>query len=528
MRLRDLQSINDEPEHVHESSNSRAYEIERRQPDIAPGHPDWTSTVYFDERKFPNHASIERIEKHYAQKYPGRSFTLQSLKRNNLYQFSISRYPLSEKIFRRRGFVADLDVDKFMRGDQNVDKAYVMYNKEAVHLQLAVVSHFLESSARWKDIRSTTRIELSGLIGGERNLPIPLIERDGILWPCRQFWRKERIHFAYQRAPSAALDQGDEDPFELCYAMPDEIAEQIQFEAKNSQAIFNGASKNALLLWQTQTLGILRKAAWETEIITSPSLNTVQTAEATAQSKTLKEIISGRMLTKPDYEYNFDRTVYQSCLKEQQDKYEESLQDAITENNHNYGSGLGLAEYHHGIATDQNVVATLHGSTFLPRFNWDLISHRSHPLHWLTPVAEWIGKLKRQRHAILTKEIAECLAAIFGEGDFYAEYDARLRDFAPIIEDRLGSATWSMIADASQKILNGSGFSVSVVYDWTQNPEKPWAAESRDDGTIVIRGPLLDFPVSRVSYWNSKAAIIEKEGGLAFQRDNRDKVEPAA
>jgi len=528
MRLHDLQSINDESEHIHDSASSRVYEIERRQPDIAPSHPDWTSTVYFDERKFPNPASIERIEKHYAQRYPGRSFTFQSLKRNNLYRFSISKYPLSERIFRRRGFVADLDVDTFLRGDQNVDKAYLMYNKEAVHLQLAVVSHFLESSARWKDINSTTRIELSGLIGGEKAHPVPLIERDGIFWPCRQFWRKERIHFAYQRAPSAALDQGDEDPFELCYAMPDEIAEQIQFEAKNSRAIFNGASKNALLLWQTQALGILRKTVWEIETIASPSLNKIQATEATEQSKTLKEIVSGRTLTKSDYEYNFDRTVYRSHLQDEQDKYGESLRDAIAEHNHNYGSGFHLAEYHHGITTDQNVVATLHGSTYLPRFNWDLTSHRVHPLHWLTPAAEWIGKLKRQRHAVLTKEIAECLAAIFGEADPYAEYDARLRDFAPIIEDRLGAAAWSVLSDASRKILNGSDSSVSVVYDWTQNPEEPWAAESRGDGTIVIRGPLLDFPVSRVSYWNSKAAIIEEEGGLAFQRDTRDKIEPAA
>src|SRR5690606_31617197 len=49
MRLRDLQSIDEEPDYIHDDDGLRAYEIERRQPAIAPGHPDWTSTIYFDE-----------------------------------------------------------------------------------------------------------------------------------------------------------------------------------------------------------------------------------------------------------------------------------------------------------------------------------------------------------------------------------------------------------------------------------------------------------------------------------------------
>jgi hypothetical protein len=58
---------------------------------------------------------------------------------------------------------------------------------------------------------------------------------------------------------------------------------------------------------------------------------------------------------------------------------------------------------------------------------------------------------------------------------------------------------------------------VPVLYEWTRDLEQPYGAELRD-GTIVIRGPMLDFPTADAERWNSRSADVRREGGLVLQR----------
>ncbi len=55
------------------------------------------------------------------------------------------------------------------------------------------------------------------------------------------------------------------------------------------------------------------------------------------------------------------------------------------------------------------------------------------------------------------------------------------------------------------------------IYEWTRDVEQPYRAELRD-GTIVIRGPMLDFPTPDAERWNAYAADVRREGGLVLQR----------
>lgn len=524
LNLRSLSStMTDEDVDIIETpAEARAYEIDRLQPDVTPVHPDWVPTIYYDPNKFPNDASIERIERHYANEFPGRRFNFEYLRPSALKHFAIVKYPLAEECLRRRGFVSDIEVTSFLPRDHRSATVYLTHNSAAAYHQLALIAHFLRQPATPTKTTAESlpkpRAKLARLIGQQDSVPAPLVERDGVFLPCRNFWKKEKIHFAHTWSPSLALDQGRRDPLGLCYAMPDELEMQIQFERRNSRALFNGASASSLLLWQTQALAMLRKAAWEIEFTTKPTLNKVQESKARARAKALKQFRSNAGLIRADQIDNASET----ALAMYQDKLYNAMLAVIEKNPHFYGPALELAEYNHGISIEQNIVAVLHGSTYVPEFDWDDIYDRQDPRHWLGPVAEWIGNLKRHRYAVLSESIAHSLVAIFSEADIDDPYDARLSEFASFIEDRFGDIVWTVIATAITDILNGSSGPVAVIYDWTRNPEEPWAAEKRKDGTIVIRGPLLDFPTSQVAYWNEKATIFTKEGGLAFRRDNRD------
>ena len=509
MRLSDLQPVEEEIE--FSPAEMRAYEMDGLQPEVTPLSPEWAPTIYYDPEKFPNAASMERVERHYANAYPGRHFSQSNLNIESLQHFAIAKYPLVEERFRRRGFVSDIEVTSFERGNPYPETTYLARNKAATHLQFASIAYLLHLSE--EDIKNERdrSAGLARLIDGYRTrrgkalawIPAPLVERDGVFLAGVKLKEKERVHFAHGWSMSLTLDHGRRDPFELCHAMPDEIGEQVAFERDNSEVLFGGASAPAVLLWQTQVLAVLRKAVWEIELTTGVAFTRQEAAEAKARAKALRILLANAGAVSA---CKVERALA-SLLKDRQDAY----RSAMSEENGTsriYGNALGTEQYHHGVTTEQNVIAALHGATYQPEFDWENSWDRRDPLHWLKPVAEWIGKLKRHRHAILTKGVAECLTAIFGEADPEDEYDASIRDFAGVIEDRLGEVAWSVIADALPAILDGSGAPVSVVYDWTRNPEEAWAAERREDGTIVIRGPLLDFPVSRVTYWNEKALII--------------------
>ncbi len=487
----------------------RSWEIESLQPEITPLSPEWGATIYFDPEIFPNPVSFERVERHYANAYPGRHFSRCGLSKDGLQSFAIAKYPLVDELFRRRGFVSDIEVTSFGRGQHHSEITHLAVNKAAACFQFALVAYLMSDPAQPIKDAVKESVDLARLIDGhvvrrDRSWrPAPLVERDGVFYVDERLQERECVHFALRWPPLLALENGQRDPFSLCHAMPEDIAAQARFEFANSAAIFAGASADALLLWQQQVLAILRKVVWGIELATSASFERLGIAEVKARGKALRRLLADRRaVTAGPVD-----SALNAVVNDRKAAYRDSMIDE-NERSMIYGQALGSEEYHHGITTEQNVIATLHGSTYEPDFDWDDSGDRSDPLHWLAPLAQWIGQLKRRRHAVLNEQIGACIMAIFGDYDFDAGYDERLQNFASVIEDRLGDIAWTAIADAVPAVLDGSAAPVSVVYDWMQDADQPWAAERREDGTIVIRGPLLDFPVSRVEFWNEKAAVV--------------------
>lgn len=489
----------------------RSWEIESLQPTTTPLSPDWGATIYYDPEIFPNPVSFERVERHYANAYPGRHFSQRSLRKDGLQHFAIAKYPRVEELFRRRGFVSDIEVTSFERKDHHPETTYLATNKAAAGFQFTLIAYIKSDPALPIVEAVEESADLARMIDGHRvrrNLswrPAPLVERDGVFYVDESLQERECVHFALRWKPLLALENGMRDPFSLCHAMPEDVAAQVRFEFANSAVIFAGASADALLLWQQQVLAILRKVVWGIEIATNASFDKQEIAEDKARKRSLKRLLAdSRAVTAEPVQ-----KALSAVVNDRKDAYREAM---IEENalSRIYGQALGSEEYHHGITTEQNVIATLHGSTYEPDFDWDYSGDRSDPLHWLTPLAQWIGQLKRHRHAVLNEQIGACIMAIFGDYDVDAGYDERLQSFGSVIENRLGDVAWTAIADVVPAILDGSRAPVSVVYDWTQDADQPWAAERREDGTIVIRGPLLDFPVSRVEFWNEKSAGVPR------------------
>lgn len=507
--------IDDEDPFEDDPQLDRLMALQEVEPRVTPRHPDWIATVYFDPDKFPIEATLERIQRHYAETAPKRRYNLEMLSSERLMRSSIVKYPLAEEVFRRRGFVSDSEVIGFRRGDNSTETTYLAHNRATVHFQLALIDAYLgppNTSAAGKERR---KIALSQHIGQQGKAPVPLIERDGVFLPCQEFSQKEYVHLAYSAAVSPSLKNGRKDYYGLCYASRDELEAQIAFERGNSHALFDGASDSALLLWQLQALALLRKAAWQIEFFEGAALNVQQNKEEVRRSEAWKMLRGDESLMSAGGIQN----AVQTAFNDHCDAFRDSVLNAIDESSIEdcYGKKFGLAEYYYGLTTEQNVVATLHGSTYCPDFDPEDFAVRSDPIYPLHDLAEWICDLKRRRYGVLNKRIASLLIAVFGEDNDEDFNNPQLSRFAPMIQDRFGEPAWTVIIAAVLE-LDGARNpeAIPVIYDWTRNADEPWLAERRADGVIAIRGPLLDFPVSQAAVWNAKSRVMFEEREIAY------------
>ena len=122
-------------------------------------------------------------------------------------------------------------------------------------------------------------------------------------------------------------------------------------------------------------------------------------------------------------------------------------------------------------------------------------------------LATWVGELKRHRRAILDRDIAKRIRAIPADDE-----NRGLTSFIPLIKYRLGEEAWSVVIDACDEILaKDAPAEIEVVYEWTCDAERPWRGERVDQGSIVLHGPLLDFPADEAAFWNDKAEDLWSE-----------------
>lgn len=483
--------------------------IEGLQPEVNLKHREWVPTIYVDAERFPHDLMLDRVWAHYAQAHPGREFTMCVMRAQDLESNPISQFPTAERIFCQRGFVADVDIAAFTKGT-NYETRYLGRNRSAAHFQLKVISGVIGGarSTRWSAFIDR---HLGKLMGDCDGVPVPLVERDGVLLHRGPLGGNERIHHAHSRSLHLALQDAEADSYRLCSALPEEIAAQAKFERRNSRAFFDGASAAALILWQTQALAFLRKAAWQIEFITGPKLNTAKSELEVQKGRALRIVTRKPRGNQPPA--RLPHMPEPVLIAENQ--YRVEARDRLLE----AGVNLRAATYIRGLETEEVVVATLHGATYQPELDVDCDIDRADPLRWLLPAARWLYELKHHHHATLDRGTARVLAKILNA--FRDEPDDECPDLAAhrgLIEDRLGTPAWSVLSVVIDLMLHATiAEPMPVVYEWSRDPASPWKARCWD-GAVVIEGPLLDFPVSQAEQWNAKAENLRLEAHLGIPR----------
>ena len=462
------------------------------------------------------------------------------------------KFALAEEIFRSRGFVADIDIINAGQGQHDQMTTYLARNVSAACHQISLLNglsiyEFPENEIpAWQAMLSGT--VLAALIGDNAGINRPLIERDGLHLPCADLRDHDPIHLTYDIRLNKALENGKSDEFHIKYATPEEISSQSIFELSHSRHLFGEAEAETVILWQCQVLGFLRKAAWRIDFDTSLYANNLEFEKEKQLSRGLMKRVGdlggrldfGIVLTadhndaqpRPDRVVGPIRTVKRRLREvgvrrnanrhmrnaEYMVQIESAMVRALNDAKDKYATALdGHSHFERLHATMTSrfddaavLTAALNGATYIPDIEIDCEDDLYTPILIVQPLAMWVGKLKGRRFAMLDARTASLLAVVANDDGETAAL------FTSIVEPRLTDRAWDLLADAAKAVIDGAA-AVPVLYEWTRDLEQPYGAELRD-GTIVIRGPMLDFPTADAERWNSHAADVRREGGLVLQR----------
>ena len=453
--------------------------------------PPEEAVLYYNPAMLRTAICRERAIADFRARHPALTPKVQPLSLDDLRRFSISRYPLAERAFRQRGYVSNLDFDDRGPGNKN-NSQYLVQSKAAVDLQYMVLDYMIAVIEQIDpNVFRMARDEMmEGLAGCRQKAPVPLIENEGLLLGCTNFRRPRHVHMAHEYDGKKALARAEHDDLGLIYAMPNEISDQVAFELTNSADLFNGATPLALATWHSQVLAYLRKWTWTKEFLEARKLENIQ---AVVQARAINSETQG----------DLDRwQCVDAALKmfftERRQQYEESLLQ--------HYDRAGISECDFRLSEHQKRTAMLHGSTYQGVGNPDG-GYRKNKLYLFEPLSVWIGDLKRKRCAVLN-DVAGLLFALFDEVpeefeeiDYFAnelslEALKALHDNAALIEENAGP--------------------VHVAYEWTRDLRTPRSVDIID-GVLIIRGPLLSFPLYASAHWNEKAEIIGRIHGFELR-----------
>lgn len=503
---------------AHEVDFHNRVTMDFRKPDETP------ITIYVNQDVLPYEPMLARVLAHYAGRFPGRLVDVQRIRSSDLQKCDPSATSTLKKLFLKRGFVSDVD-DKFQKG-QRTKGIHLREMEAALYLQFAQVMRLVGNprylrqdklAALKRLIGASTRKPDEDIVPGEATHYIaPLIERDlapaeevdpnfangpkaidrqRVLLPWQPVAADEIVHLAFECDFTRADRLGKSDETDLVSAITADLDAQLAWEARHSEELFRGANRSALLLWQTQVLAFLRIAAHEIEFGASAELLREIEGDPERCVEARDQARQHGMLNVEIPELPAERVLRDRI-------------DRLTDNLSPGDQVLTDPQVRTGLASTQRVIAALHGATAYPKFDPSDRDDYEHPLHWLFPAAEWIGTLKRKRHAHLNVEMARILLAIDQSDRDDETPSPDLWRYKRLVTDRFCGQAWSALITAASGLVGGALTSpIPVVYEWTRDAASPGRADQVDD-VLVIHGPLLDFPVSDAATWNQLAQKV--------------------
>lgn len=141
--------------------------------------------------------------------------------------------------------------------------------------------------------------------------------------------------------------------------------------------------------------------------------------------------------------------------------------------------------------------ASFHGATY-----FDLDNDRFDPMGDAFIIAAWVGELKRTRQTRFTVGLANCFISFRESLGFtiVPEIDTALFH-------SLGKNVWETLLDIAEELQQSGDAQLEydVHYRWIGDDATMLWQQIRENRSLTITGPLLDFPIADVSFWNAQA-----------------------
>ncbi|MBY0611230.1 MAG: hypothetical protein K2P80_03510 [Beijerinckiaceae bacterium] len=490
--------------------------------------------IFFNSETITSESEMDQIITSYNKKYPGRHLNIMSITPDALAKYNYAPYPEFERRFLKDGYVSNLDVVGFGQGERDPRTLSDVHHRETVDAQRDVVLALLTESDVLCGMHATVET-INSLVGlgprdpGQRDdssrLSVPLIQHDHVYRPFVAFPKNATVHMALEGRVCRQNFARRERPAAL-----ERIADQLVFELRHAGQLFDGATPDALILWQTQILAFLRKIAWIVNFNNSPALlNALKDRRNHLLSK--QKDLRGYDIEKATDGVKFNKArkmlecdpIYLRAVNSELDEYRERL----------LAQGLidpawlpAHDQFSWGFSVRELLIGAAHGATYEPRYDYRDEREANQPIVILSPLAAWMGSLRRDGRAVLDRSIAYRLVKLDEpdptDDENWTE-DMSLAPFRPFFDNRLGVEIRRELTQLARQCLE-DGSSINVRYRWTADPDRARSI-GMQDGKLVIRGPLLDFPLSAAARWNELAANIVADGGIVKVGQQR---QPAA
>jgi hypothetical protein len=481
-------------------------------PTIYPSHPDYFIRIYYDASRFScEHALQDLFDRMQAQ-YATRRIGLVDLDPKSLEYRSLSPFPNMEKLFFKRGFVADVEGRVFRVGHV-ASTRFARRNVDAVTANAMVMAALLDRPGHGllpQALEDETRVQLvhrvmapvmgKGTIYRSQELPAPymiypLAEHEGLFLGCTDFSSARRLHWAFETTPGQAIDQGGrQSPRDSLFERKMQLVrDQILFEAQNATRLLGpehldpdrphfNVTQTMIITWYSQAIAAMRKVCW--------LVSAEQEASIVAHSLTQEKALHGRVIgapNLPDNERSWDR-----FIGDQVDRRNEEIAELAQD----WGPIRGPIDMTCKVTWDDELLAALMGATYRSDADSSESPFQSRDT-FVRCLAYWIGSLKRKRTATIDWYTAEGILEVCR-----GEYSSTL------LLSQFPKATWVELEEIAEAIVNGGPVTeIEVSYTWTRDLDAPYKCGERD-GMLVLEGPLLCFPSLAADEWRVKAQTI--------------------
>ncbi|MHA6732220.1 hypothetical protein [Devosia sp. A369] len=472
--------------------------------------------VYFDGDRFRDPSDIDAVMADYKDSYPDTDFQQAVLLRKDLPNRRYFVFSRTEREFMRRGHAAEFDQRRGNEGP--VTTAYLSAQKSILHVQALVLARILDNvgatffgganqvSKNAAEVADTPLFVLAPLFGeesvsqGEAGKKYALVDWQGLRLGRDTIDRHDHAHFAFSGTPNswfksarAAIAAGF-----FGWHPAKRMRQQIALELSDAGlTAFFGAqpwrdcdapvTAGAVLTWQSQILGSLRKLVWQAEAEEGHPLLTNQLMK---ERQALHEggvrrnpIGSGRLPAgRPE-------TAFRDIFAKQVEDFAEKFAAGSAEEP--AGDADMIREENVSTSVDERdiVIGALYGCGVA----LGMPGEKPDPVYEL---AWWLAHLRQTGESVISDYLAHLFEAV--------QQDPRT-ELTDLLHAALSDDSWARLREATNEV-DGTNRTIVVRYVWG-DLDAPWAAV-REGSILTITGPLLYFPVTEATKWVQLSKLL--------------------